>query len=309
MKIHILPNPASISSFQSEDTHEKILVTTKFLQDLFYKKFNKKPIIASGYYALLIYLGFIIVSKFKRDTEFHIYHEANNYFFDILWLMTRIKVHRHDYYSLNTFEKIDIWQIKSHKYARLLILINLHKYFEIYRSYDDFDREPVIWYRVKSEKCVSCIRKVSVPGRKSKIDNNKIIFIVGKDVVSDCVLRDIFLKIFNKFEKYGFEMAVKDHPNPKSRLYPKGEDSLPNGIEYLDPISFSENYNEDYSFAIGFGSTGIFGFQYPISLLNFVPEDIIIKQRRNYVLTHGQHIESQARFPKTISEIRKITIK
>jgi hypothetical protein len=223
--------------------------------------------------------------------------------------MTRIKVHRHDYYSLNTFEKIDIWQIKSHKYARLLILINLHKHFKIYRSYDDFDCEPVIWYRVKAEKCVSCIRKVRVPGSKSKIDNNKIIFIVGKDVVSDCVLRDIFLRIFKEFEKYGFEMAVKDHPNPKSRLYPKGEYSLPNGIEYLDPISFAENYNEDYSFAIGFGSTGIFGFQYPISLLNFVPEDIIIKQRRNYVLSHGQHIEFQAHFPKTISDIRKITIK
>ena len=115
MKIHILSNPISVSRYNGH-IDDVVIVNSNFIGNLFRKKFKKKAIVASRYKALFIYLFFILLCKFNKQRYFHVYHEGNNYIFDLLWLVFKPTVYRTEYYGLEAMEPVDKSQVINSNY-------------------------------------------------------------------------------------------------------------------------------------------------------------------------------------------------
>ena len=62
----------------------------------------------------------MLLSKLsKKNIQFHVYHEGNNYFFDILWLLLNPTVNRTEYYGLTAFTEIKKDELKYSTYFQV----------------------------------------------------------------------------------------------------------------------------------------------------------------------------------------------
>jgi hypothetical protein len=115
-----------------------------------------------------------------------------------------------------------------------------------------------------------------------------VILVTATDVVSNDWQKNIFNQVALLCKKYGYEILVKDHPNPNSRL-----NLLDLGKE-LSPYTPFEVMEEKYRFKIGlFSSTLTFHAKKSISIANLFqpfPEKFIARKNHLMAIPGGESI-------------------
>jgi len=305
MFVHVLSNPISVRNFAKIATTDIIIVSSPFLGEMYQLKFGVKPIVAKRNLGAVVYLLFMILSKIDRSTKFIVYHEANNFYFDLFWVIFRAKVKRIDYYSLETFEKSIFEKMPSSKYKLLLKILGINEKFDFYFSADDFGHKRVAWYRVKDDMCLSSKLAVRTKVKKNA-PRNKVLIVTGTDVVRDQVLKSMVLSITNLLTQEGYLWSIKEHPNPAFRLW---AGQIPVGIDaanFINPLRSSEEFISDFHYAIGFGSTGILDFGEPICGYNLISKSADVTERLNYLLDQASQQNKHVALPQNLNELQTI---
>jgi len=305
MFIHVLSNPISVTNFRKIDKTDIVIVAGPFLAEMYQLKFGTKPIVAKKTIGAAVYLFFIILSKIKRSIRFVVYHEANNFYFDLFWVIFHPKVKRTEYYSLHNFEKTTFEEIPNNKYKKLLKFFGLNQNFDFYFSYNDFGGKKIVWYRVKDKMCLSSIR---LSGNQvfESASKNKVLIVTGTDVISNHILKSTIKSITNFLTDKGYLWSIKDHPNPAFRLWDDHNYSDIDAANFIDPLRSSEEFISDFYYAIGFGSTGILNFGQPICAFNFVSQSVEVDWKRDYLVEQARLQNKNISFPKNIEELQKI---
>lgn len=304
MAIHVICNPAAVAGLKDLVRDETIVANSPFLIPMLKKRHVKNPINASGYRGIFVYFYFVIKSKIFK-TEIIVYHEANNYFFDIYWLLFKPLVIRKNYYSLSDFEKITLQDVSDHKFGKLIHLLGLTECFEFFRSQNDYGNKPILWFRVKTKYCLSSdiiVHDFSI----DKAADRNILFLTGKDLVGDKELKLKFLELITLIKKKKLKFAIKDHPNPNFRIWSMDEIHNIGKENFIDPEISSEELVKNYRHAIGLGSSGIISFACPISLYKLFPESEGTAERISYLRTHAKMRQGKVNFPESIVDISRI---
>lgn len=312
MIIHVLSNPLSVVRFVG-NRNDIVIVNSKFIGQSFERKHRISPIIASRYRAFFIYLYFILKSKLSKEIRFHIYHEGNNYFFDLLWLLLSPVVYRTEYYGTDAFREITDGHIKGSVYYRIITLLKLQNHFEYFRSFDDIGRPDTIWFRVKDDFVKQSFKPREIATPKRATVSKSAIILIGKDIVSDILLCKIIDNIIERLADLGFFIAVKNHPNPAFQLSYKIQNVRRGEVIYLNPLNPAEDYADEYRFALGFGSTGILSFENSVSLYYLLPKSVEVDERiKEQKKERIQHLENVAKnfktcvaFPASIEDLKK----
>ena len=305
MFVHVLSNPIAVNNFRKIAATDIVIVSSPFLGEMYQIKFGVKPIVAKKTLGAAVYLFFMILSKINKSTKFIIYHEANNYYFDLFWVIFRAKVKRIDYYSLDTFERSTFEKMPGSKYKGLLKFLGLKQKFDFYFSVDDFGHERTAWYRVKEDMCLSSSRAVR-PTVEKNAPRNKVLIVTGTDVVNDQVLKSVIASITHLLTDEGYLWSIKDHPNPAFRLW---GDQIPfdiNAANFINPLRPSEEFISDFHYAIGFGSTGILDFGEPICVYNLISKSADVTERMRYMLDQASQQNKHVSLPKNIKELQTI---
>ena len=309
MFIHVLSNPISVTNFRKIDMTDIVIVAGPFLGEMYQLKFGAKPIVAKKTLGAAVYLFFIMLSKINRSIKFIVYHEANNFYFDLFWVILRPKVKRTEYYSLDNFEKTTFEEIPNNKYKKLLKLFGLNQNYDFYFSYDDFGCKKIVWYRVKDKMCLSSNRLLGnqvFESASKSASKNKVLIVSGTDVISNHVLKSTIKSITNLLTDKGYSWSIKDHPNPTFRLWDDHISSDIDAANFIDPLRSSEEFISDFYYAIGFGSTGILNFGQPICVLNFVSQSVEVHWKRDYLVEQARLQNKHISFPKNIEELQII---
>ena len=301
MKIHILSNPISVSRYNGH-IDDVVVVNSNFIGNLFRKKFKKKAIVASRYKALFIYLFFILLCKFNKQRYFHVYHEGNNYIFDLLWLVFKPTVYRTEYYGLEAMEPVDKSQVINSNYFNLIKILKLTNCFEYFGSTDDVGKPDIYWFRVKDAWVADNIKPE--PSHLGACEDEKTaLLLVGTDVHQDSELIEVINRIITCLLANSFSISIKDHPNPDFQLLKKDSLISIENINVLNPESLAEDYVNDYYHAIGFGSTGILNFKCPISAYRFLKQSEKVQQKIAHLENTSRALGSIVHFPVNEKEL------
>ena len=286
-----------------------VIVNSKFIGTLFNKKFNIKPIVATRYTACFIYFHFILRSKLSKDIIFHVYHEGNNYFFDLLWILLKPIVYRTEYYGLTAFSQVTIDEIKCSRYLKVLKLLQLQKCFEYFKSYDDDGRPDIIWFRVRDEYVNKiCKPSVTSPNNQATTQRSAIV-LIGRDVAADAKLIEILDTTIKCLCRLGYLVALKNHPNPAFELSYQVPKELTEVVTHIDPLNPAEEYTSCFNVALGFGSTGILSFNEPISLYGFLTKSIEVNERINHLNNTAEVFQTEVYFPRNKEELESYLCK
>ena len=284
---------------------DMVIVNSKFIGALFEKKFHSKPIITSRYTAFFIYLYFILRSKILKNIKFHIYHEGNNYFFDILWLLLSPTVYRTEYYGLKAFKQVNKEELGYSKYYQILKALRLENSFEYFKSFDDYGSSDIIWFRVKDEYVRESLEPSITSHNKQPFIHRSAILLIGKDVAADTKLIKIIDDTIECLRNADFSIALKNHPNPAFELNYSVPQDLTKIVARIDPLSPAEDYSDQFNFALGFGSTGILSFNYSISLYGFLRKSIEVEERINHLNNTAQVFQTSVFFPQNKKDLER----
>jgi len=165
-------------------------------------------------------------------------------------------------------------------------------------SFDAAFKESRVLRLKKSNK--NLISRQLLKRISSKKNSKNIILIIGMDIVESKLQEEIFYKVANTCEKFGYKILVKNHPNPSYRLNLKG---LDNAISPYIPFEVVE---ESYFIKIGLFSTALtFEPANSISIANlFSPLPEEFQNRRNHVTSIPGG--DQIKFIKNLEELEKI---
>jgi hypothetical protein len=302
--IHILSNPISVVKYQG-NPNDIIIVNSDFIGVLFEKKFKIQPIVASRYTAFFIYLYFILRSKISRETKFHVYHEGNNYLFDILWLLLKPVVYRTEYYGLKAFTRLSKDEIKFSKFFKVLRCLRLCECFEYFKSFDDEGSPDIIWFRVRDEYVTESINPSVTSCNEQAAAQRSAIVLIGRDVAADDKLVEILDETIGCLHVLGFSVALKNHPNPAFELSYQVPTKFAKVVTNIDPLSLAEDYTSSFNVALGFGSTGILSFNQPISLYGFLTKSIEVKERIKHLNNTAEMFQSKVYFPGNKEELER----
>ena len=143
----------------------------------------------------------IVNSKFVGalfEKKFHVYHEGNNYFFDIFWLLLSPTVYRTEYNGLKATTQITKDELNYSKYIgiylsyyRILKVLKLENSFEFFKSFDGDGSTDVIWFRVRDEYVKESFKPSISSRTKWPTKQRSVILLIGKDVIADTILIEI----------------------------------------------------------------------------------------------------------------------
>lgn len=260
----------------------------------------------SGFYLNFFFLfKTLLFSKiFKKEIIF--FHECCCTLFDLLINFINNKSKLFPQVTLDSLEKMNITEVNFHNKDFFLISLFLQKkrFYPLKLNKDNNCGFDVIW------ACNSYNSKINVFGiddtklfrnsriNRNKISKNKILILASRDFCADTELINIYLEIFNFFDKSGINYFVKDHPNISTRL------NIPiNSIDkYIPPEIPTELIDDDFQYVIGLCSTGLIYYSNrSISILYLLEENIeLLEQRKLHLLSlpGGDLIN----FPKNYSE-------
>jgi hypothetical protein len=149
-----------------------------------------------------------------------------------------------------------------------------------------------------SFQCLEERSKLSDASPEQAISKN-IILVAATDIVENLRQRAVFQEVARICQQCGFEVFVKDHPNPSARL------NLKIGKE-ISPLLPFEVIDEPYRYKIGlFSTTLIFQPQLSISIANLfdpVPESFESRKAHLLSIPGGEKIK----FIKDLNELEQL---
>ncbi len=150
---------------------------------------------------------------------------------------------------------------------------------EVNNTFETALKESKVIHLKKSQKCLesrALSKKIS-----PELHSKNIAFIIARDVIEDKLQIEMFLKIINICKSFGYDILIKDHPNPINRL------NLKEVGDEISPLSPFEIFEEPYFIKIGLFSTVLaFDPKNSISIANlFIPAPLGFKERRQHLLS------------------------
>ncbi len=292
-------------------SNDTLISSYKYL-NIKYPKLKIKSLPKRNIFLILSLLLWLLNLKIKRKKIFF-FHECCCLFFDVLIGWFKLSGEYYPQVTLNSFRLTDISKIDSrNKTKKILKLLFLEDDFAPYIiDLDNNCGKSIVWARLKYPKTIvsydievsSRIKKACKLKNLDKIDEiQKVLLILGRDVVADSEIVIIFNKLIIELHKLKLQIYVKDHPNPQFRLNLNGSN-----LHHIDPFLPVEMIQKHFKFVFGVASTGLVHFSdRSISILDFFtsvdPE--ILKRRKEHLLAlpNGNEIK----FPININEIISI---
>lgn len=180
-------------------------------------------------------------------------------------------------------------------------------YFDLYANVND-NVDGYLYANVVN-KYPESINKILQPigGHVDNYENldvsNKVIFFVGADTVNPNYLSNLYLSIMRCVYEMGYDIYVKNHPNPDMRL----PISLPNLYKELDAATPAETIVSNFQWAISGGSAALrlFGAS-SISILGLCQE--MTQEIREDRIAFLKGLDSRINFPTSYNELNKLML-
>ena len=248
------------------------------------------------YFILLLY---VFTSK-----QIVIFHECCWLALDLLLLLTNKNVDYYPQVSPASRKKVDLNDLKQLLRIKYLML---NRWFDIYKT--PRDNAPGQYYFSYA------VKPMLRPVTSTHVANNfsvqnqslnkpvQAVILCSTDVIPSDILRQEFEKIANRLLSAGIPVAIKDHPNPSSRLNLEID-----GAKVLDPtLPFECTSPDDYSLFLGLASTTLHfcrPFGQVISIVHLLPNQYsaLLEER----LTHLTSLGTTPLTPKDLSELDEI---
>lgn len=244
------------------------------------------------------------------NKRLNIFHECCWITLDIAILLFRPKGSFYPYYNLSTLETVtDTTQLNG--VGMLLYFCGLGKKFNFFQHLADDNAKGYSIYSVKNypptvvqqilpEDCTD----LNDLGRNAR----KVLILLGTDYVPADVLRQIYQGLITRFRGEGWDIAVKGHPNPEFNdhvLYDLKD------VKVLSSEIPAENFNREYSLAIGCFSTALLRFKSAVSVLGMnhgLPKNSEIEQQKRIVYLKSQRFyrADQLSFPASEDELNSL---
>ncbi|CAN1513343.1 hypothetical protein MCEHALHM7_00882 [Methylophilaceae bacterium] len=238
-----------------------------------------------------LYFRLISVMLKTHFTKMRIvfFHECCQTIFDILVKILHPKGHFYPQVTMNGFEvsRNCIYELPF-LIKIFLKLFHMEESFNYYKGYKDNNSGRFIAltsikypFSIKCHSIYESRKIFSRPYKRSKY-SKKIIFLAGRDAISDKKLIKIYSDMINLACKLNYKCFIKDHPSARARLNIKHPLA-----ENIDPFLPVELLDMDFAFAVGVSSTSLLHFRgRAISILNIVTlEKKKIKLRKAHLLS------------------------
>ncbi len=250
-----------------------------------------------------------------------IFHECGWFDLDLLLLEIKPRLEFYPQVTLETFKKFEkedlrIFSLilnctKSLSISSLKLLFRALKYkdkFIYYSLPQDNNTRLGFEYSLNHEKYLKFTNSIvqSIPSEElaqaRKVENisKNIIVFTGTDIFATTQIEDIYNKVFRLIQKKGYQVIIKDHPNPAFRLNMSFKDSIQ--LEASLPFEILEI---DYFLKIGIASTSLaYEAGKSISIIHLLGNDSEIENRIKHLnsLPEGNKIK----YPKSISALEDL---
>jgi hypothetical protein len=192
-------------------------------------------------------------------------------------------------------------------FARMLKSLHLDVLFNVYEVYSSSNDYRKFFLAIKKYPDSIAVYNESYSrelindksGNSIETHKKKVIILLGKDWISDEILKEAFSKIIEIILSCNFKCFIKDHPSIAGRLNLDDD-----RVEYIDPAMPIELIDDDFTFAIGVATAGLLFFKSrAVSIIDAI-EDIDNKTK----ILRKQHLLSidggeQIQFIKEISQL------
>jgi len=275
---------------------EEIFIALKSLKEPYKFLSNKIPkvkmfLIPENIFLHSLFLLYKIFLARLFSQEILFFHECCWPIFDLFVKIMKPKGVYCPQVTMSSFSPVlfDDLKLKS-RTKELIAKYVFMKYFILYRVKDDGGKKyNYVWALRKypsSIKTLPTTYSFTVKGKTSigksddvKIEQNKrILFLTGREPVRDNSISCLYEMLCKIAQINGYRVALKDHPNPTSRINLKLDD-----CEIINPAQPAELLEESFDFIVGVASTALLAFQgKAISIINLLTEMSIEEKRKRY---------------------------
>lgn len=143
----------------------------------------------------------------------------------------------------------------------------------------------------------------SINNDKKSEASGKVIFFVGADTVDANYLSQLYMSIMRQVSGMGYEIYVKNHPNPNMRL----SINLPVTYKELDAVIPAETIANNFEWAVSGGSASLrlFGAS-GISILELCQE--MAPEIRKERIAFLKGIDSSINFPASLEDLKTLVL-
>lgn len=260
--------PAGFISSQIDNHNIKcIYLASKELIHSYNFLLSKNPslkliFVPTGFLAKTIFLTMVLISIRLNNKKIFFFHECCFPVFDLLLWVIKTRGYFFPQVSMSAWKEINPYSFPKSKTFYLLRLFHLFRKFRFYESpsVHGLGKEYVIAIRSYPSTIVSMPPSfshelVSKTVEGKLINENKIIFIVGKSSVSDERQAAIVQELVSLAISKGYVCCIKDHPNPRYRV-----NLEISGVIVIDPYIPVEILKENYYLAVGVSSSSLLRF-------------------------------------------------
>ena len=260
-----LPIKVLFYNIKNWDIDEIIISHSSLLKSFYIIKKNfpdiKLSILPSNNFAQIIFITYNLLKCKILNRRIYFFHECCCLLFDLLVNIFNNNCEFHPQVTMNSF--VEVSPFKFSKSYMLISTLNNIKNFKFYKyTAGNNEGEKYIWSCINYNTNIKRykINQINFNNKKnikSKIIENKVLFIVGTEPVDNQSLILLYNKLIKIFMKKKIKVYIKDHPNEDVRLNKKnlllGEEIPPHiPVELLD---------DNYKLIVGCASTALISFE------------------------------------------------
>ena len=264
------------------------------------------------YDRLIWTLFFLAAARYKKELVVF-FHECCWLDADIGYLIFRPEVRYIPQVTLTTFSKVSACETQGliGWKARLL-----SRWFNLFTNPSDGGCGVDLVFSIKNKYGSSIPEGWSYIGhRNSKLKsfdlpvlhpNATVLIVSGRETIPDNIARNLYTQVIEKLIERGFEVALKEHPNPRARL----DIPVNSAVVTLSPEQPVEMLLEHYGIVIGFASTSLAQVLPPslaISLIGLVAEEYAHEMETRMLHLHS--LAANICIPGSITEFEQLLMK
>jgi hypothetical protein len=286
--------PIPILKYKIKDWEiDEIVVSSINLQKPFFYLIKNSNIIISvtpsGKISNFIFILNKLSKAYFNFKKIYFFHECCWFNFDFLIDFIKVKAFFYPQVTLKSFEKLENTRIHSNFQRYTLKFFNCTNKFIQYKVTEDNNEG---YYYVLSKRLYknnvqvhSIFESLEIRNKKKTFqskEKNNVLFLVGRETVSDNIISSIYELTIEKLSILGFKIYIKDHPRENTRLKINSQYIYK---EY-DPNLPFELIDDSFLCIIGCASTSLINNSQPaFSIINFIGmNDTLLKLRIKHLI-------------------------